>query len=195
MTEALYDTHAFNCVSLILHDTLISLDLEMNQPSGKIIEIGAVAFSMNTGSEIGRFQSYVNPAEEINPEIQLLCHVDQTQIDESPQLKDVYKSLCKWLNLYPERHRNPLTWGGGDSEVLRSQLSEDRDLWAFGRRWIDVKTVYLSWRMAYNQPSQGGLARSMRHLGLSFVGTKHMAADDAANTARMYFALLERIRK
>jgi inhibitor of KinA sporulation pathway (predicted exonuclease) len=67
--------------------------------------------------------------------------------------------------------------------------------WAFGRRWIDTKTVYVTRRLALGLPYQGGLARSMTKLGLAFEGRKHDALDDAINTWRMYYKLVEEIRR
>jgi len=44
---------------------LTSLDLEMNQPSGKIIQIGAVVGDTATGEVSHRLRIYVNPGESV----------------------------------------------------------------------------------------------------------------------------------
>jgi inhibitor of KinA sporulation pathway (predicted exonuclease) len=90
---------------------------------------------------------------------------------------------------------NPLTWGGGDTVILRQQLGLSEERWMFGRRWIDVKTLYVAWRMSHDKEISGGLAKAMTRLGLTFQGRKHNALDDAHNTFRMYRALLAEFRK
>ena len=45
----------------------ISVDIESNQPSGKIIQIGAVAFDTDAKQPIqGEFNCWLNPGEPIN---------------------------------------------------------------------------------------------------------------------------------
>ncbi len=175
-------------------ETLISLDLEFNQPSQKVIQIGIAAGSLDTRKLLSSWSSYVNPGEPLNPRIADLCGVTQGQLDAAPSLEVAFADLSSWLKQFPDRLLNPLTWGGGDAEMLREQLHLDRETWCFGRRWIDAKTVFVSWRLARNEEYSGGLARSMTKMGLRFIGRKHNAMSDAENTLMIYFALLDKMK-
>jgi len=176
-----------------MKELMVSLDLEMNQPSQRIIQIGAVLGNVRTGEVLSRFDSKVNPYESLDLRIVLLTGIKQKDVDQAPGLSDAYGLLKSWLEPYAAtRMLNPLTWGGGDSDTLREQLGLDGETWLFGRRWIDAKTLFSAWRTARGQDGQGGLARSMTKLGLNFVGKKHNAQHDAENTFRIYRALLQR---
>lgn len=178
-----------------MRNMLVSLDLEMNQPSGAIIQIGAVMGNLETGEIVSKFESKVNPSEVLAPAIIALTKISQADVDQAPHLVEAYFALNQWLGPYAElRVLNPLTWGGGDTETLRVQLNMERERWPFGRRWIDAKTLYVAWRMAQGKDISGGLARAMTKLGLAFQGQKHNALDDATNTFRMYRALLKQFQ-
>ena len=173
-----------------------SLDLEMNQPSQKIISIGAVVGNITTGEILERFHVFVNPKEVLNPFIIELTKIKQSDVDQAGDLANAYLDL----KLIHEKHKsfiNTITWGGGDSQEIGNQLKQegyDFDDWCFGRRWIDVKTLFISWRLANGSQIQGGLARAMTKVGLKFQGQKHNARDDAENTFRMYVKMLEMLK-
>lgn len=176
---------------------LTCLDLEMNQPSGKIIQIGAVIGDTVTGMVAHRLRVYINPGEPIASEITKLCNISQDQIDqEGIPLADGYRILKE----FHEKHStfiNPLTWGGGDSQEVYDQLDEEtRKDWCFGRRWIDAKTMAVTRMIAReNRIYSGGLATTMKKYGLGFQGHKHDAQDDAENTFKMYYHMLQLVRQ
>lgn len=177
-------------------ERLMALDLELNQPSEKIIQVGACAFEVRTGEILDRFCVTVNPdGEEVAPIIEELTGITSEMAWGGIGLAEAYSKLVAF---HAENRcaMNPVTWGGGDSILLRDQLEAkgQRVQWAFGRRWIDAKTVMQTLRMAHGINSQGGLARSMTKLGLNFVGRKHNAGDDAYNTALIYIRLMEMMR-
>jgi len=172
-----------------------ALDLEMAQPSGKIIQIGMCLGDIQTGEIKEKYRWYVNPKEEITEYITNLTGITNDDIrKEGVSLKTAYEVLC---DVYAQ-HRpfmNPLTWGGGDSQALREQLGIGKNQYfVFGRRWIDVKTVYQAWRHSQGEGPRSGLAKSMLRLGLKFDGRKHDALDDAINTFRVYCELLRRFK-
>ncbi|HEY3655420.1 MAG TPA: 3'-5' exonuclease [Steroidobacteraceae bacterium] len=154
-----------------MKELLVSLDLELNQPSRRIIQIGAVVGNIRTGEIVSRFDSKVSPDEELSPAIAKLTKIKQEEVDVTPKLREAYESLKCWLEPFAgERVLNPVTWGGGDTETLREQLQLDRERWLFGRRWLDAKALFVAWRMAQGRDLQGGLGRSMTKLGLAFEG-------------------------
>ena len=175
---------------------LTCLDLEMNQPSGKIVQIGAVVGDTQTGEIVDRLRIYVNPGEPIAEFITELCGITQEQIDtQGVSIDEAYTILKKFHK--QANFINPVSWGGGDSQEIYDQLSEEtRKSWCFGRRWIDAKTVFVSQMIAHqNRVDSSGLAASMKRVGLQFVGKQHDAQDDAENTFKMYQHLLYSIRE
>lgn len=170
---------------------LISLDLELNQPSGTIIQIGACAADSTSSQILSVFSQVVNANEILAPEIIKLTGISQAQVDNGLPLSLAYAALAEWLRQYPlpQRLMNPLTWGGDDSQCLRRQLNIPLSEWPFGRRVVDVKTLYVAYCLAIGRPPKGGLASSMQKEGLSFNGTCHDAKDDAVNTLHMFFHL------
>lgn len=185
-----------------------ALDLELNQPSNKIIQIGAVVGNILTGEVIDKFNIIVNPHEQlgycndITKSITDLTGITQEQVDAGVELEEAYLQL----KAFHEKHKafiNPVTWGGGDSNEIREQLqsnlvlSEGQQMpsWCFGRRWIDAKTLYIGLRLSNQKPPTGGLARALINMGLKFEGRQHDALDDAYNTFRIFYALLNKFQK
>jgi len=177
-------------------DLIVALDLELNQPSGRVVQIGAVLGNLRAGKVVSQFDVKVNPGEPFSLRIAELTGISPHEIESARGLAEAGQALAAWLAPRDSvRLLNPLTWGGGDTETLRSQLGVESERWIFGRRWIDVKTLYVAWRMAQGKDISGGLARAMTKLGLSFRGRKHDALDDSLNTFRMYRALLAEFMK
>jgi inhibitor of KinA sporulation pathway (predicted exonuclease) len=171
---------------------LLSLDLEMNQPSGRIIQIGACVGNIHTGEIVETLSILVDPGEPLSDFIIGLTGITEERLDrDSTSLLEAYQTLQSMH----KRHTcfmNPLTWGGGDSYELKKQLIEQDSLqgpWCFGRRWIDVKTLYHTRQLMNGKPVQAGLAKALVKLGLQFKGRKHDALDDAINTFKIFLEL------
>lgn len=173
---------------------LLSLDLEMEQPSGNIIQIGYVIGDPLTGEIVHRRSILVRQEEPLSEFIQALTGLtDEDNKMEGISLEGAYRWLQNDLALYP-CFINPLTWGGGDTTALREQLEMGEDRFIFGRRWIDVKTVFIAQQMAKGLPFVGGLRKSMNRVGCRFEGRAHDALVDAENTFRMYSYLLKEMK-
>lgn len=173
---------------------LMSLDLELNQPSKSIIQIGIAVGDLDTGDILttGCWNIQVN--EIISDYITTLTGITQDDVDNGNNLYYAYNKLCQIHTNY-ECLRNPITWGSGDSEALRKELEKDDDSFIFGRRWIDAKTVYVSSCLANNRKYKGGLSSSLSKLNMKFEGQKHNAKDDAVNTFRIYHRLLQDLKR
>lgn len=177
-------------------EVFTSLDLEMNQPSGKIIQIGAVVGNIKTGEIFEKLSVFVNPKEDLSPMIITLTGITQDMVDSGVTLEEAYTKL-KDMHVKHNAFVNAVTWGGGDSKELGDQLKLENNNftgWCFGRRWIDVKTLYVSWRIANGQTIQGGLKNSCKKLGVPFQGPAHRADMDALNTFFAYKKILEMIK-
>jgi inhibitor of KinA sporulation pathway (predicted exonuclease) len=92
-----------------------------------------------------------------------------------------------------------VVWGGGEKNDATELKDEFRERGInfpfFGRRVIDVKTLYVFNQMVQGKTPSGGLRKSMISYGLTFEGTSHRAEIDAENTLRFFFYFLEKQRK
>jgi inhibitor of KinA sporulation pathway (predicted exonuclease) len=177
-----------------------SLDLEMNQPSGKIIQIGAVVGNITTGFILDKLSVIVNPNEELNPFIVKLTGISQHQVNCGEDLQIAYGKLCM-MHIKHAAFHSPITWGNGDVETLKQQVAVgNNSQFLFGRRYFDSKTLFQAYCLAYNVANassggkmklQSGLAKSMIRVGLNFKGRKHNAADDAENTFVIFHHMLK----
>ena len=172
----------------------LSLDLEMNQPSGKVIEVGVAVG--NVHSEIVETKNwYVDPGEPVDEYITKLTGIDDRTIEEKSVPMEVVAAelseLIRWCGCFV----NPVQWGGGDSQKLLSEFRmRGIDFPHFGRREIDVKTICVYLAMVEGRKPVGGLKSYLNRHGLQFRGTPHRAADDAENTLRLWFSLMKRQR-
>lgn len=172
----------------------LALDLELNQPSGKIIQVGIAIGSAND-----RFENYIvkkwyiDPKEPIDQFI-----IDLTGITDSDISANAYSHeyVARELSALIKQHNtwiNPVTWGGGDSVELLAEFSKNQvDFPHFGRRWVDTKTWYTYLMFARGKNPSGGLSSAMGQFKLHFKGTAHRADVDAQNTLALFFHLLKR---
>jgi inhibitor of KinA sporulation pathway (predicted exonuclease) len=164
---------------------ILSLDLELNKEgleTTDICQIGAVVGDLQTGEIFEELRVYIKTSKPLDPFIVKLTGIKQEDLDtKGVTLAEGYE-LLKAMAKRHDVYYSVLTWGGGDIECLRTQLGIDRSNWIFGRRWLDVKTVYQLRQMALGLKPQAGLAKAMVRSGLRFSGAKHDARDDAKNT-------------
>lgn len=167
------------------NDIFTSLDLEMNQNSGSIIQVGAVIGNIKTGEILERINCIVNCKEQLDPKIVALTGITQEQHDSGMPLQYAY-DILKEAHIRHNAMRNCITWGGSDSLELRQQLGLNDTNFCFGRRWIDTKTLFQAYCLANNLKIQSGLKKSCRRMGVSFIGPAHDACQDAYNTFNLF---------
>lgn len=177
-----------------------SLDLELNQNPEtklpKIIEVGVAIGNPNSPEDFICANWYVDPQEPLVPFITELTGITEDTIKEkSTPLSQVAKELgdlLKTNNVFC----NPITWGQGDANELKSEFAENGiEFPFFGRRIVDVKTIYVFLEQVNGRSPSGGLKSSMGKYKIPFMGTAHIASVDALNTLRFYFFLMERQKK
>src|SRR5574343_167567 len=103
---------------------LLVLDLEMNQPSRSIIQVGYCIGNLESGAVLDTGSHLVRlPAgEKLDHRIIELCGItEQSLADEGISLIHAYLIMEQKHREY-ECLMNPVTWGGGDSQTLREQL-------------------------------------------------------------------------
>lgn len=172
---------------------LLVLDAEFNQPSGKTIQIGAIAVTV-AGRVLEGFNLKVNPHEPILPEITKLTGITDDMVSGAPDIAEAYDKL----KTFAAEHgcfMNPVVWGSGirnDSSTIYEQ-SGSLEPNFMGYRVLDAKTVYqTSMIFQSGRTVRGGLEKSLKALGLEWdgrLGQPHDALADAFNTARIYFHL------
>ena len=179
---------------MIADGKFLALDLELNQPSGKIIQVGVAIGDKNT-----RFEDYVVRKWYIDPQEPISEFInDLTGITDSDIRAEAYshEHVARELSELIKEHKvfvNPVTWGGGDSvELLAEFCKNHADFLHFGRRWIDIKTWYTYLMLTRGKAASGGLASAMGYFKLHFKGKAHRADVDAANTLALFFKLLDR---
>lgn len=172
----------------------IALDLEMNQPSHRIVQVGVCIGRPSQAEFISR-KWYVDPGEPISAEITALTGIDDARIAaEAVPCAQVAAELGAVV-LEHACFVNPVTWGGGDMGMLLEWFRKNGVAFPhFGRRWLDVKTMHGYLRMANGKTAAGGLGSAMGCYKLQFVGKAHRADVDALNTLRLFFKLLDRQR-
>jgi inhibitor of KinA sporulation pathway (predicted exonuclease) len=179
-------------------DVVCTLDLEMNQPSGKIIEVGYTIGNIHTGEVLLNKGLIVNPGEPLSEFIINLTHITEEMAQTGISLEDAYKECvadCERL----DARKQPVEWGGGDIRTLRQQAWEkDNNIlvnnWSFGYTTMNIKCIVQGILGAHKKSTQGGLAKSLIKFGLKFKGTKHRAVDDSLNTFLLYVELLKRLQ-
>ena len=99
-----------------MEQLVLSLDLEMNQPSNSIIQIGACIGSLATGTIVDQISIPINAQESLSPYITQLTGLTQEQVDNGLTLQQGYTKLMDMVNRHPGTWRNPLVWGGTVTE-------------------------------------------------------------------------------
>ncbi len=162
---------------------LIIFDVESNQPSGKIIEIGAVRLSRTFVLETPGFQSFVNPQEPITKDIIELCQLDQdtlNKIENSPNITAVVKDMYTW-GTQTGKNVCLASWGNYDVSELHRQAPTCQ----FRRKAIDIKSI-LAWESArYGLKTTNSLSASCDVFGVSILKPQHRAYPDALTTAKL----------
>lgn len=183
----------------------LSLDLELNTKDEKTTHLIEVGISIGSyQEEIIHSQSwYIKPTFDLKGQIiteyNLSEHIiELTGITQNDYAKNAVPTsiVAQEIKNLIDKHQpfvNPLTWGCGDTTELINTFKQEGIYFPhFGRRFIDVKTLYLFVEAAKGRSLSGGLRKSMNRCGIKFLGNSHRASTDAENTLRFYFHLLER---
>ena len=177
-----------------------SIDLELNSKRDgtvpKIIQVGIAIGSIDDPENIQTFSWYLNPQEPITPFITQLTGISDDTVQNQSVTHETLATELGALLTVNEVFVNPITWGQGDaSELLQEFRDRNIDFPFFGRRIIDVKTIYVFLEQVNGRSPSGGLRKSMNRYKCPFIGTSHRADVDAYNTLRFYFHLLNRQKK
>ena len=182
----------------------LALDLELNNaqdgstPNPPIIQVGVAIGTWDhyVDNEIITRKWYFNPNEPIYPFITGLTGITDDDVQNKSVTHEVFAEEFGALIKEYKPFVNPVTWGGGDSVELKAEMvAISIPFPYFGRRWIDVKTWYVLRMIANGKRPSGGLKSAMGTYKMNFVGTPHRADDDALNTLRLFFNIVDRQHK
>lgn len=172
---------------------VMALDIEMNQPSKKIIQIGAAAFEARSGLLLEKISLYINPQEKIEPFITKLTGITDQDVSNGLSIIEGYEELRNFHKKH-KCFRNPLVWGSGlrnDAQAIFEQTQMEGENF-MGFRVLDVKTIFQSIKIYNNGAFGTSLEETCRKLGIGFEGSAHDATNDAVNTFRVWHALMKR---
>lgn len=183
-------------------ENFFAIDLELNEAkddisSPRIIQVGVAIGNISKPEHIRTFSWYLNRHEKITPFIQSLTGItDEILKEEAVEHETVAEELGRLLKSY-EVFTNPIVWGGNskfsDASELKAEFDEKGIHFPFfGRRVIDVKTIYVYNQIVKGRTKSGGLRGSMKTYGLDFEGTPHNAKYDALNTLKFFFHFANR---
>lgn len=181
----------------------LALDLELNTPrtsdgltaeeclayKPEIIEVGISVGMWPSCSILYTHAAFINTGIPLFDGIKKLTGITD---EELSTYGTDHQGIKDWLEETVEQFGcfcNPVTWGKGDADSLKSSIKEftGEKCYLFGRREIDVKTIFTYKQLASKRAHQGGLKSAMGRYGLQFEGTPHRAACDAENTLRLFF--------
>eukprot|EP00088_Acartia_fossae_P064105 TRINITY_DN7877_c0_g1_i18.p1 TRINITY_DN7877_c0_g1~~TRINITY_DN7877_c0_g1_i18.p1 ORF type:complete len:306 (-),score=30.36 TRINITY_DN7877_c0_g1_i18:151-1068(-) len=175
-----------------------------NPPPPEIIEFPVVLLDLKTGEIVSEFHEYVMPTE--NSKLSQFCTeltgITQEMVDNGIPIGTCLHLFNRWIkNLIDEyqlildKNQGPgnmitcCTWSDWDlnlcleNECRRKQLVKPASLCT----WIDIRAVY---RRFYQRRPQG-LNGALRDLGLEFSGREHSGIEDARNTAKLVYKMIQ----
>lgn len=164
------------------------LDLEMNQPSQKIIQIGAVIGDLTTGEVVVEFSAIINPLESLNPFIIDLTKITQDEVDTGQDLLTATANLEHLVKKY-HALKMPFVWGNGDLRLLKQRSGSV--YFNSIHREMDIKVITQFLRLTQDMSMKGGLGSTITAMCDTFEGQPHNALHDAKNT----FLLAHRVYK
>jgi inhibitor of KinA sporulation pathway (predicted exonuclease) len=166
------------------------VDMEFNQPSGKIIQIGGVAIDAKTGELLDEFLTHVNPKEALDPFIIELCGISQEQVDKAPDIHDALNHFWNWT-----KSKSIAAWGNDHDIIIQHSQELHVESAPKSPSAYNLLEMANLLRCAYTGSKQGGLVKTMNLFGLDFIGRQHNALDDARNTARLANRMIDMVRR
>jgi len=170
------------------------LDLEMNQPSGSIIQIGSVLLDMGTGEIERRVLTVTNPGEFPSNEITNLTGITRKDVAKGVPIYEALKALWKDV---PQKAS--LGCWGNDWEVIARNVGHYA-LDATGKvqkpenilkRQLDMSACF---KAIMELKGAGSRLQSLRKIaeerGLVWEGSEHNAQDDAYMAAKVWWSLV-----
>ena len=183
---------------------ICSIDIECNQPSGRIIQIGASVWDLQALREVDAFNKFIDPNEPINWDHKLrggdgdttlgdLLPFNQTIMDcfALPQ-KEALGEFWSWFEQI--KCKKVIQWGRHDMACIVNDSKLAR-VAARNYEEFDIKKVYkILYQPAFRLHKKMGLQSAIVANGMEFRGDPHNAYCDAYNTAKLFAKMFTRLR-
>lgn len=166
---------------------LIILDLEFNQPSKKLIELGAVKLFRDGGiTKEDTFSELIQIDEPVSDYIVRLTGIDDKMLKkEGKPFTEVALRFHNWA-ISKSKNIVLASWGGGDIPALRKAYEDNLMKYPFRGKTFDAKSIAV-WMscMCGKRTNKGGdgLGTLLKAWQIKFEGNRHRAKDDALMTA------------
>lgn len=179
----------------------IAVDIEMDQPSGSIIQIGASAWDTDIGREVESFQRFIKCSPNWDYELSTgktlgdLLPFTQTHLDQHGVSKqEALVEFWRWVSSI-NCSKKIVQWGGGDVRTLVEQ-TDDKSLVPKRLEVIDAKQLYKTLVvLALQLPKKSSLRDAYYSVGGGYYLDKwHNAYIDALATATIYFRIFQMLR-
>lgn len=168
---------------------VVILDLELTQPSRKIIQIGAVVVNLKTRKIENQFNKIANPGELPCSHIEQLTGITSQMVIQAESFESVVAQFWGWVA--EQRCSFQLGAWGSDVWKLYQDSCQVSVFPPSVPKNLDIKELAKLFRIPLaSGKKSGGLLNTMTVFGLKFQGRQHDALDDAINTAWLlvYFA-------
>jgi inhibitor of KinA sporulation pathway (predicted exonuclease) len=167
---------------------VIVVDLELNQPSNNIIQIGAILCDVHSHQILDTFSIICNPEGELPSEfITNLTGITQEMVTNGVPLKEALKQFWDWVS-NSNFSKTIVQWGEGDFRLLEKQ-SKERGVEVPRLTTLNLKAVSAITRLHKGSKAKGGLHNTMELYNVPFYGNAHDGLVDAFNTALLLFRL------
>lgn len=172
---------------------LTVVDLEMNQPSDRIIQIGAVVADLQRSTIEAKFDEFVNPGEPVSPYITDLTGITDEDLSDASSLSDVTKDF--WNFVLANNCAGRIGGWGSDPWELSTSAGKCGVSTPDTMVFYDIKKVFKFFRCAANLTVRtgDGLKNTVDAMGMTFVGEHHDAFYDALNTAKILIRAVDRM--
>jgi len=175
---------------------LVIIDLEANQPSGTIIEIGAVRFTKDGNICSEKFSEIINPHEVLGTcrggiSITELTGITQSMVDIADDFPKIIRRFQKYGKSLGSEF-SLASWGGWDIPSLRAECVKHGISWPFRGESFDIKSMVTFYSALEGKlEKKNSLKKMMMAWNLQQIGTAHRALPDAENTALLLKAVID----
>ena len=175
----------------------LAIDLELNQPSNKIIQVGVAIGSADQNPKDYIVKKwYIDPGEKIDKFITDLTGITNRDIKSYCVSHDTVARELTELIVEHQPWLNAIVWGYDDAGVLRKEFEQRSVPFKhLGGRWIDLKTIHNFLAFSTDSDPRGDLKTAMSRFDCWFDGEQHRADADAKNTLKFFFHLLHQQHK
>lgn len=178
------------------------LDLENNQPTGKITQLGALVYDTDQGI-IATFNEYIDPGEPVNWDFMLKpinCTLEELlapgfraawEANARPT-EEVLREFWEW-HKKSQAGKRILQWGNGDTAEL---LAESQGLgYPPHLKVSNLKMIYqFLWQPAARLEKQSGLGTACKMLRVDPPNPPHDAFNDAKATGELFLEMFRQVK-